>query len=100
MGEKLDLDDNFKRLINQLGEAINDSLSESEAISDVMAKIRSSGYDLLLILEVTIGLNKRAEAEAAPRTRRKPRRRTQFHLTNQDTEFLRSLKISVDEDAP
>jgi hypothetical protein len=95
----LELDENFKRLIDELGQAINDSLSESEAISDVMARIRASGYDLFLILEVTIGFNKKDGPDVRlARRERKASHRTHFQLTNQDAQFLRSLKISVDDD--
>ena len=58
----MELDDNFKRLIKELGDAINESLSESDKISDVLARIRASGYDLFLVLEVTIGFNKKGES--------------------------------------
>ena len=96
----MELDDNFKRLINELGEAINDSLSESEAISDVMARIRGSGYDLFLVLEVTIGFNKQGEADLSHRAQVTPKepRRTEFQLTNQDAQFLRALKISIEDE--
>jgi hypothetical protein len=94
------MDENFKRLIDELGQAINESLSESEAIADVTARIRESGYELLLILEVTIGVNKRGERNVVPRTQlnRKESRRAQFQLTNQDAQFLRALKITVDDE--
>jgi len=39
----LELDDNFKRLIKELGDAINESLSESERIAEVMSRIRGHG---------------------------------------------------------
>jgi len=96
----LELDDNFKRLIKELGEAINESLSESDRIAEVMARIRSAGYDLFLVLEVTIGFNKRGEASLVHRQKlhAEPRQDPEFRLTTQDTQFLRALKISVDED--
>lgn len=97
----MDLDDKFKRLIKELGEAINDSLSESERISEVMGRIRSAGYDLFLVLEVTIGFNKHDEAGAAtPRKKSSSRRRQiqEFRLTSEDAEFLRDLKISIDDE--
>jgi hypothetical protein len=96
----LELDDNFKRLIKELGEAINDSLSESERIADVMSRIRSEGYDLVLVLEVTIGFNKRGEVNAVHREKLRSEGPADpaFRLTMQDTQFLRALKIVVDED--
>jgi len=94
----LELDDNFKRLVDELGHAINDSLSESEAISEVMARIRASGYDLFLILEVTIGFNKKDVPEVRLNERdRKEARGSQFQLTNKDAQFLRDMKIAVDD---
>lgn len=97
-GDFLELDDNFKRLIKELGTAINESLSESDGIAEVMGKIRAAGYDLFLVLEVTIGFNKRGEANLVHRQKLIPEQRhtSEFHLTNQDAQFLRALKISVE----
>jgi len=96
----LDLDDNFKRLITELGDAINESLSDSDRIADVMSRIRNAGYDLFLVLEVTIGFNKRGEVNLVHRQKLNADGRPDpdFHLTTQDTQFLRALKIVVDED--
>ena len=97
----MELDENFKRLIHELGQAINDSLSESEAISDVIARIRSSGYDVFLVLEITIAFNKQAEPDVTGRAQGSPPKqshKTEFQLTNQDAQFLRSLKISVQDE--
>jgi hypothetical protein len=98
----LELDDNFKRLIKELGDAINESLSESEKISDVLARIRASGYDLFLVLEVTIGFNKRGEVNLVHRQTldADPHGEPVFRLTTQDAKFLRALRISIEtEDA-
>jgi len=96
----LELDDNFKRLIKELGDAINESLSDSERIAEVMSRIRSAGYDLFLVLEVTIGFNKRGEVNVVHRQKINTDSRSdpEFRLTTQDTQFLRALKIIVDED--
>ncbi|MBI1941762.1 MAG: hypothetical protein HYS33_09685 [Acidobacteria bacterium] len=93
------MDDNFKRLVKELGYAINESLSDSEKIADVMARIRAAGYDLYLVLEVTIGFNKRGDGNLVHRQKLNadPSRITELRLTNQDTQFLRALKISFEE---
>lgn len=95
----MELDDNFKRLIKELGDAINESLSESERIAEVMARIRGAGYDLFLVLEVTIGFNKRGEVNVVHRQQISADSKSdpEFRLTTQDTQFLRALKIIVDE---
>ena len=96
----MEIDENFKRLIKELGDAINESLSDSERIADVMWRIRSAGYDLFLVLEVTIGFNKRGEVNVVHRRKINTDGRPdpEFRLTTQDTQFLRALKIIVDED--
>ena len=46
-----------KNLIQKLGEAIHETVSESEDIAVVVKNIREQGFDVLLMLEATIGLN-------------------------------------------
>jgi hypothetical protein len=97
-GDVEPLDDNLKQLMKELGAAINDTLSNSERISETIAKIRSSGFDVFLVLEATIGFNKRQEEtpdEAAYSHRFEGE--TQLNITSQDVKFLKSLKISIDE---
>ena len=94
------MEENFKRLVKELGNAINDSLADSEKIGDVLGKIRTAGYDVFLVLEVTIGFNKRDAEDETPEEKSKTAkiRGTQFRLTNQDAQFLRALKISVEKE--
>jgi hypothetical protein len=96
----LQLDDNFKKLIKELGNAINDSLADSESIADVIGRIRASGYELFLVLEVTIGFNKRGDEGVAPRPKLPSglEEDPEFRLNNQDNQFLRSLNIRVEEE--
>jgi hypothetical protein len=99
----LEIDDKLKRLIKELGNAINESLSESDKIAEVMGKIRAAGYDLFLVLEVTVGFDKSREPERSRRRGAATGRRaslSEFHFTNEDAAFLRDLKISVDVDEP
>jgi len=84
----------FKRLMEELGEAINESLSESERIGEVMGKIKAAGYDLLLVLEVTIGFNKRGEADVVHR--QKIGKRARLEMTSEDAQFLKALQIKLD----
>ena len=100
----------LKQLMKELGEAINGSLSESEQIADVIAKIKAGGYDVFLVLEATIGFNRRdedsageeEETEGAETTESKPRSfeaTGKIKLTSQDQRFLKALKIAVDEES-
>ena len=81
-----------------MGSAINESLSESDRIADVLSRIRGAGYDLFLVLEVTIGFNKRGETNLVHRQKLAAEHSNgEFRLTTQDAKFLRSMKISVEE---
>ena len=88
-----------RKLIEQLGEAIHESVSESEQIAGVVQNIRSHGFDVLLMLEATIGLNEveqqpSSELEAPPSENLKG----DEPFNAQDVHFLRSLRISVEEE--
>jgi len=55
------LDDRIKRLLNDLGEAINRAVSESPDVDYVMQAIREAGYEPWLLLEAKIAVeNKRS----------------------------------------
>jgi len=94
--------------MQELGTAINESLSDSDRIAAAIGEIKRAGYDVFLVLEATIGFNKREEAteedesgdtvelEALPETGR--RRVGKIKLTSQDQKFLRALKIAIDEE--
>ena len=93
------MDDHLKELMKELGNAINESLSESGSMAEVIAEIRQSGYDVYLVLEATIGLNKRKSegtgAELGSSTPSGPP--SELSFTAQDEAFLRALKITVEE---
>jgi len=90
----------LKQLMKELGEAINESLSESDQIAEVISKIKAGGYDVFLVLEATIGFNKRDEQTAATKpTLVSSRNKSdpEFKVNAQDLKFLKSLRISIDE---
>ena len=99
----MEMDDDLKQLMKELGMAINESLSESEPISDAIANIRGAGYDVFLVLEATIGFNKRPEREEAVDSgeERSAHRSSvssgELRLTPRDTDFLKLLRISLGE---
>ena len=88
-----DLKENLRKLVQQLGEAIHESVSESEQIAGVVQDIRRQGFDVLLMLEATIGLN-----EVAERNANETEEERQAGFTEQDVSFLRSLRIAVEGD--
>jgi hypothetical protein len=101
------LDEKLKELMQELGNAINESLSESDRIAGAIGEIRLAGYDVYLVLEATIGFNKRAEneegeADVIDEASNQPLQfesAGKIRLTSQDQKFLRALKISVEEES-
>ena len=91
----------LKKLMKDLGEAINVSLSESEQIAQVIQRIKDEGFDVFLVLEATIGFNKHEEETPAPQlvSSRKKNAEPEFSINAHDVRFLKSLRISADEAA-
>jgi hypothetical protein len=106
------LDDRLKELMQELGNAINETLSDSDRIAAAIGEIKRSGYDVFLVLEATIGFNKREEGadedepveakfetefDESPKSPLEHKARLKW--TSQDQKFLRALKIAIDEEA-
>ena len=86
------MNQDLRKLVQQLGEAIHESVSESEQIAGVVQDIRRQGFDVLLMLEATIGLNEVAEEKEADESGVEK----QDGFTPQDVSFLRSLRIAIE----
>lgn len=100
------LNQKMRKLVQKLGEAIHESVSESEQIAGVVQDIRKQGFDVLLMLEATIGLNELAEKQpgasrGALKAEGAEEQEGDETFTAQDLHFLRSLRIAVEgEDDP
>ena len=100
------MEEPLKHLMQELGNAINDSLSESDRIAEAIGEIKRAGYDVFLVLEATIGFNRRDEngdeEEELEVTEEQPKRTFEatgkIKFTSQDHRFLRALKIAVDDE--
>ena len=97
--------------MQELGNAINDSLSESDRIAEAIGEIKKAGYDVFLVLEATIGFNRRdentgdadgEEVDEQTEVTEEPKRGFEaagrIKFTSQDHRFLRALKIAVDDE--
>ena len=110
----MQLDDQLKHLLRELGQAINETVADSDRITAAIARVRTAGYDIVLKLDATIGLAKR-DAKPAKITAQDRRLLQSLHirvddvdiedddagekldLSPQDIRFLKSLKISLDD---
>jgi hypothetical protein len=96
------MEDSLKQLMHDLGNAINDSLSESDRIAEAIGEIRRGGFDVFLVLEATIGFNKRedcagnssSDSEGQPTLVSAGKVR----FTAQDECFLKALRITAPAD--
>ena len=89
-----------KNLIQKLGEAIHESVSESENIAGVVKNIRDQGFDVMLMLEATIGLNQvETESEEGADSSHEDvlgvHKNALGAFTRNDLTFLKSLRISL-----
>jgi hypothetical protein len=96
------LDEKLKELMQELGNAINESLSDSERIASAIGEIRRAGYDVFLVLEATIGFNRRADNDDDEAARPEASEMTRIEggkikWTSQDHKFLKALKIATDD---
>lgn len=98
------MDDRIRELLKQLGQAINDSISESADVNAHIRKLRDEGYNLYVVLDATIGLGKNdgdgepvesTVTALAPIPKERKGRITdpQFRINAHDLSILRSLGI-------
>jgi hypothetical protein len=90
--------------MQDLGNAINESLSDSERIAEAIGEIKGAGYDVFLVLEATIGFNKRDDddEQTGDSVGTEPTEVTSIgkvRFTTQDQRFLKALRITVEEEA-
>lgn len=101
------MDDKIKELLRELGTSINESISASEEVNAHIQKIRDEGYDLYVVLDATISLNRQGEdvepiehslieqttAEPTQAMVVKSNKEVQFRIDINDLSLLRSLGI-------
>lgn len=95
------LNQKVRKLVQKLGEAIHASVSESEYIAGVVQDIRKQGFDVLLMLEATIGLNEIAEQQPqasgeSSNAAGASEEAASGTFTAQDVHFLKSLRIAIE----
>ena len=93
------MDQQLKQLMKELGDAINESLADSEQIAEVVSKIKDGGYDIFLVLEATIGVSKQGE-KGSDKTSLVTTLTSSpdFKVNEQDLKFLKSLRIKLETD--
>jgi hypothetical protein len=89
------------RLAEEVGATLRRVLAESPQVAHCLSRIRAEGYEVSIVLEATIGLSRAARADAsAPAfdVRVEKADPLPLRMTPLDKKFLRSLKITVDDE--
>jgi hypothetical protein len=89
------------RLTEEVGATLRRVLAESPQVAHCLSRMRAEGYDVSVVLEATIGFTRaerREVAPAPPLSVRVEKGEPTLKMTPLDRKFLRSLKITVEED--
>jgi hypothetical protein len=90
VGAVLDIDDEAKELVQDLGSAINSAVGNSNEVADAIERLRSAGYEAELTLRLEIGL-RRHEGDGDGDIE------ARLELTDEDRQTLRSMRIRFDD---
>ena len=87
----MELDDEAKQIVQDLGAAINAAVEDSSRVADAIGRLRDAGYEMELTLRLEIGLRARVpETDASDDA--------ELDLTEEDRRTLRRMKIRIDSD--
>jgi len=86
----------IKHLMKHLGESINETLADSPRINDRLQEIREAGYEVFLVIEAKIGFSRKDHEEVEINT--PSDEPVRLRITPDDAKFLKSLKISIEDD--
>jgi hypothetical protein len=90
------------QLADEVGATLRRVLAESPQVVHCLSRIRAEGYEVSVVLEATIGFSRatRSDTSAAPGfdVRVEKADPAPLRMTPLDKKFLRSLKITVDDD--
>ena len=84
----MDINDEAKQIVQELGTAINSAVEKSPQVAEAIARLREAGFEMELTLRLEIALrNNDQEADSQDTT---------LELTDDDLRTLRRMKIRID----
>jgi hypothetical protein len=84
------MDEHTRKLAEEVGTAINESVQQSSMVAAAIERLREAGFELELTLKLEIGLRPHTGA-AATEPGEGP-----LDLTEEDLRILRSMKIKIE----
>jgi hypothetical protein len=101
----MELSDHLREMLKELGQAINESISGSGRVHESIQRIRDEGYNLYMVLDAKVGVNRNggrparaarrgaADSGAEPEQENGSESRAAFRINLKDLRFLKSLGI-------
>jgi hypothetical protein len=99
----MEINDHLREMLKELGQAINESISGSGRVHDSIQRIRDEGYNLYMVLDAKVGVNRRTprsgsrrRAGAAPEAGKAVAmigEQAAFRINIKDLRFLKSVGI-------
>lgn len=87
----LEMDEETKRLAEEVGTAINESVQQSATVAAAIERLREAGFEMELTLKLEIGLRPHVlEGQTANETN------GNLEFTEEDLRVLRSMKIRTE----
>jgi hypothetical protein len=86
----LEIDDEAKEIVREIGTAINDSVENSPKVAEAIERLRDAGYEMELTLRLEIGLRPHTGEEEGDQGQ------TTLDLTDEDVQVLQRMKIRID----
>jgi hypothetical protein len=86
---QLEIDDDAKEIVREIGTAINESVENSPQVAEAIERLRDAGYEMELTLRLEIGLRPHAGEEGVAGE-------ANLELTDEDVQVLQRMKIRID----
>ena len=86
----MEMDEHTKKLAEEVGTAINESVQQSPSVAAAIERLREAGFEMELTLKLEIGLRPQGHDESGSQGE------GSLDLTEEDLRVLRSMKIKID----
>ena len=84
------MDEHTKKLAEEVGTAINESVQSSTSVAAAIERLREAGFEMELTLKLEIGLRPHNSDESNSESD------GSLELTDEDLKILQSMKIKID----
>ena len=86
----MEIDDDAKEIVREIGTAINESVENSTKVAEAIERLREAGYEMELTLRLEIGLRPHAGEDPVGDGE------GTLDLTDEDVQVLQRMKIRID----